>query len=233
MRRRPGGAIGSAPSNGSPEACASRCRTVDPGGPAGSSRSRTPSSAATSDASAATGFETDARRTLRAVSPWVSALPVGQDDAGCRERHGPALDLAKRPHAGQYCRVMERRQHLGPLAVRGDHGLLPRGRRRQPRPRGRDGADHKGRVAAAAGRVRADQALPRHRARGARARRLGAGARGPHARLHHRPRALRGLLPRARRGLPRRPPGQHDGHRVAPRPELDARARRRRGHPGR
>src|SRR6266566_1596446 len=52
MRRCPGFAIGSAPSNGNPEACARRWRTVDPSGPAGSSRSTVPSSEATSAASA-------------------------------------------------------------------------------------------------------------------------------------------------------------------------------------
>ena len=72
MRRCPGRAIGLAPSNGSPDACASRWRTVEPGGPAGSSRSTTPSSAATSTASAATGFDTEARRTARAASPRVA-----------------------------------------------------------------------------------------------------------------------------------------------------------------
>ena len=35
MRRVPGGATACMPSNWSPEACASRCRTVEPGGPGG------------------------------------------------------------------------------------------------------------------------------------------------------------------------------------------------------
>ena len=35
----PAAAIGTSPSNGRPDACARRCRTVEPGGPAGSSRS--------------------------------------------------------------------------------------------------------------------------------------------------------------------------------------------------
>ena len=48
------------PSNGRPEACASRCRTVEPGGPAGSSRSTIPSSTATSTATAVASFVTDA-----------------------------------------------------------------------------------------------------------------------------------------------------------------------------
>ena len=71
----PGGAIGTVPSNGSPDACASRWRTVEPGGPAGSSRSTTPSSAATSVASALTGFETEASRTD------ATRVPTGRDGA--------------------------------------------------------------------------------------------------------------------------------------------------------
>ena len=46
----PGWASTVSPSNGSPEAWASRCRTVAPGGPAGSSRSMRPSSTASSTA---------------------------------------------------------------------------------------------------------------------------------------------------------------------------------------
>ena len=57
--------------------CASRWRTVEPGGPAGSSRSTTPSSAATSVASAATGFDTEASRTPRDASPCVETRPSG------------------------------------------------------------------------------------------------------------------------------------------------------------
>src|ERR671922_184657 len=59
MRRSPGRAIGRFPSSGSPDACASRWRTVAPGGPAGSSRSTTPSSAATRAATAVSSFVLD------------------------------------------------------------------------------------------------------------------------------------------------------------------------------
>src|SRR3954464_13860870 len=62
MRRVPGRAIGLSPWNGSPDACASRCLTVESSGPAGSSRGPTPSSAATSVASAVAGFVIDAQR---------------------------------------------------------------------------------------------------------------------------------------------------------------------------
>ena len=57
-------AIGFEPLNGRPDACASRWRIVEPSGPAGSSRSITPSSAAISAASAS-GFEIDAQRKTR------------------------------------------------------------------------------------------------------------------------------------------------------------------------
>src|SRR5436190_21740365 len=74
MRRVPGFAIGSKPSNGSPEVCASRCRTVAPGGPAGSSRSTTPSSAATAVARAVSSLVTDAQRNSASRGPCVPAI---------------------------------------------------------------------------------------------------------------------------------------------------------------
>ena len=84
------------PSNGRPEACASRCRTVEPGGPAGSSRSTIPSSAATRAASAVASFVTDAHPKTR------SRLPVrGLDAAGDRDRRvlaRPAVDLPQGLH---------------------------------------------------------------------------------------------------------------------------------------
>ena len=82
--------------------CASRWRTVEPGGPAGSSRSTTPSSAATSVASAATGFDTEASRTARADVAMGRDWPVRIDDTGGRELDGPAVDLAERLHARRY-----------------------------------------------------------------------------------------------------------------------------------
>src|SRR5919198_2163197 len=77
MRRSPGCAIGVVPSNGKPDACARRCRTVEPGGPAASSRSSTPSSAATSAASAVTSFVTDAHAYSRPSSPCHARIPSG------------------------------------------------------------------------------------------------------------------------------------------------------------
>src|SRR5215211_929176 len=77
IRRFPGSEIGLSPSNGSPEAWASTWRTVEPGGPAGSSRSTTPSSAATSVARAVAGFVTDAQRNPWLASPCVARTPSG------------------------------------------------------------------------------------------------------------------------------------------------------------
>src|ERR1044071_4034312 len=73
MRRWPGLAIGVAPVNGRPEACASRWRTVEPSGPAASSRSITPSSAATSVANAAAGLVSEAHRSSTSRGPRDAA----------------------------------------------------------------------------------------------------------------------------------------------------------------
>src|SRR6266545_4076514 len=81
MRRSPGRAIGVVPSNGNPDACASRCRTVDPSGPAGSSRSSTPSSAATSVASATASLVIEAHRNSRPSSPRHARTPSGSTTA--------------------------------------------------------------------------------------------------------------------------------------------------------
>ena len=59
-RRVPGGAVTRCSSKARPEVCASRWRTVEPGGPAGSSSSMAPSSYATSAAYAASGLVTEA-----------------------------------------------------------------------------------------------------------------------------------------------------------------------------
>src|ERR671924_206335 len=78
MRRCSGFAIGVSPSNGRPDACASRCRTVEPGGPAGASRSTTPSSAATRTASAVASFVTDAHPSATSRGPCVATTSPGR-----------------------------------------------------------------------------------------------------------------------------------------------------------
>ena len=89
-------------SNGSPDACASRWRTVEPGGPAASSRSRTPSSAATSVASAVTSFVTDAQRKTcwRGPCDATSAPPRRTPTATVSRR--PAVDLPQGVHRARY-----------------------------------------------------------------------------------------------------------------------------------
>ena len=54
---------------------------VEPGGPAGSSRSIVPSSAATSAASAVTGFVIEAQRNTRDASPRRPSSPPGASAA--------------------------------------------------------------------------------------------------------------------------------------------------------
>src|SRR5262249_2563556 len=89
MRRVPGRAAACIVSNWRPEACASRCRTVEPGGPAGSSRSTMPSSAATSTATAVASFVTNAHAENR-------LLRAGHCDGHVGPR--PRFDLPQRVH---------------------------------------------------------------------------------------------------------------------------------------
>src|SRR5262249_59112563 len=58
---------------GGPERGAGRWGSVEPGGPAGSSRSTTPSSAATSTATAVASFETDAQPSTSVVAPRAAS----------------------------------------------------------------------------------------------------------------------------------------------------------------
>ena len=102
MRLVPGRAIGLSPSNGSPDACASRCRTVEPSGPAGSSRSTTPSSAATSVASATAGFVIDAQRNSRSRGPRSATTSPPRSDRDRDGARAPAVDLRQRLHAARY-----------------------------------------------------------------------------------------------------------------------------------
>ena len=100
---RPAPRSARSPSNGSPDACASRWRTVDPGGPAGSSRSTTPSSAATSAASAAT----ELRDRRPADSRASSAVPGADRRPARRTPDGdvlgaPRVDLRSASTARRY-----------------------------------------------------------------------------------------------------------------------------------
>ena len=141
MRRVPGAAIGSRASNGRPEACASRWRSVEPGGPAGSSRSTIPSSAATSTATAVASFVTDAQRRRRSTLAVRRLRAVRVDH--CRRRRGRTASrrlAAAPPHGdttgdGSPAHLVRRR-------VRGTRRLLARRARRSTGLGVRDGADH-------------------------------------------------------------------------------------------
>ena len=99
----PGGAIGLSPSNGSPDACASRWRTVEPSGPAGSSRSTTPSSAATSVASATAGFVIDAQRELRRRAARATATTSPPRSTATATTPAPQPSTCRqRLHAARY-----------------------------------------------------------------------------------------------------------------------------------
>ena len=94
MRLVPGGAIGASPSKGRPEACASRWRSVEPGGPAGSSSETIPSSTATSTATAVASFVTEAQAKRRSsVAVCDAPTPSGRDDGDGGVRARPAFDL--------------------------------------------------------------------------------------------------------------------------------------------
>ena len=80
------------PSNTSPEACASRCRTVEPGGPAGSSSVSRPRSVATSTVSAVTILVTDAHRKTAAASPAARQHAGRSDDRDGRVLRAPRVD---------------------------------------------------------------------------------------------------------------------------------------------
>src|SRR5947199_5686477 len=106
MRRAPTRATGGPASNGMPDACASRCRNVEPGGPAGSSRSTSPSSAATSIATADASFVTDAHAKRRSASPCIASIAPVTPTATCS--HGQRSTWRNASTNGETS-VMERR----------------------------------------------------------------------------------------------------------------------------
>ena len=111
-------------SSGRPDACASRWRTVEPGGPAGSSRSTMPSSAATSTASAVSELRhrrpaEDARRASPCVARFARRA-VTTPAADVRAR--PRFDLPQRLHGGDTRRRGAPRSISVRLAVRAGVG---------------------------------------------------------------------------------------------------------------
>src|SRR6266545_5012244 len=207
MRRRPGGAIGVAPSKGSPDACASRCRTVEPSGPAGSSRSITPSSAATSVASATAGFVTVAQHA----------------DGG--DPGAPALDLPQRLHPARYYELHGPASHFLRFALRTGRGVLARGRRRETGACRGNCAGDAGWSRAAGNCVRAGTAMPGDHRQRPRRGRCDARGRRAHAHVRHRPRALGRRFASARRGVRFDPPRLDLRRHPAPRSALVGRNR--------
>src|SRR5581483_4347298 len=217
MRRVPGRAIGGPWSNGKPDACASRCRNVDPGGPAGSSRSTSPSSAATSMATAVASLVTDAHANRRPTSPCTASTRPATPTATCS--HGHPSTWRSASTNGDTSGHGAGADLLG-RGLRAPRRVLARRAGRRPRLGLRHGADHAGRRRSAAHRVRAGARLPRdHRARARRGRCV-ARRRRPDAHLRHRRVADRRGRPGARRGLPERAAGDDGDRRAAARPAL-------------
>ena len=200
----PGAAIGSAPSNGRPEACASRWRSVEPGGPGRVvERRRSPPRR---------------RRAPRRRSRASSPRPSGAAASTLAVRELPTRPgTPRRPPTCSHgqpstCRKASTTStlsrdgsaaHLVRGGVRGARRLLARRARRAVGLGVRDGADHAGRRRPARRRVRAGADLPRdHRAR-PRGGRRGARRRRAHPDLRHRRR-------RHRRGRARAPRGVRD-----------------------
>ena len=209
MRFAPGGARGSGPSNGSPEAWASRCLTVDPGGPAASSSSTIPSSAATSTATAEASFVTDAQANGRSSSPYAASVRPVTATATWVQGHPSTCRRASISSTLPRWIVSTSPPALPSRTAR----LLARRPRRPPGVGLGHGADHAGRRRSAPGHIRPGARVPGdHRPRARR------GRRKPRRRRPHPDLRRRGLGDR--RGRPC-PPG-----RVRGRPARDDRRRR-------
>src|SRR6476620_6105572 len=210
-------------SNGSPEAWASRWRTVDPDGPAASSRSSTPSSAATSTASAVTGFESEASRTARVVSPHIAMFPAALVTPAAANGTSQASIWCRASTPGDTT-VLGSPPREWAFAVRARRGLLASRGRGRPRARRRNFADPLGRHASARRRLRPGRPLPTNHRRGARARRA-------HEHLRHRPGPLGRGGTGARRRVRRHTAGGDLRRRPFARRRLAGRDRGRGGAP--
>src|SRR6478672_5982509 len=100
MRRRAGGISGGPSPGGSPDACESRCRSVEPGGPASSSRSTVPSSTATSVATPVRSFVTEAQRNGVARGPCVATGPSARVTPAAAVRAPQSSIIASTSTAG-------------------------------------------------------------------------------------------------------------------------------------
>ena len=108
MRRSPGAAIGTRPVERQAGGVREQVANGRAGRAASSSRSTTPSSAATRVASATTGFVIEAQRNSRASSPVPVADAVRVDDADGDVVGRPAVDLQRASTRGDTRRVERR-----------------------------------------------------------------------------------------------------------------------------
>src|SRR5689334_22843616 len=131
MRRAPGLVRTLSSANESPEACAARWRTVEPGGPAGVSQSTAPSSTAMSVAYAVSSFVTEASRNTRAVSPAVVTESVTTAAATWSTGQSSTVPTANRRSgiAVHRDRGAADRGRVGPAEERDDLGDRGRGDR--------------------------------------------------------------------------------------------------------
>src|SRR5438128_10950748 len=108
MRRRPGGISGGPSSGGRPDACASRWRSVEPSGPAGSSRSTVPSSTATSTARPVNSFVTDAQRSGTSRGPCAPTSVSARVTQAAAVR-APHSSISRSAFTAGDTRAMQRR----------------------------------------------------------------------------------------------------------------------------
>ena len=120
----------SSPSNGSPDACASRWRTVEPSGPAGSSRSTTPSSAATSVASATDRLRDRRPAELRVARPARRRRPRRRAARATATTPRPSPRPARSASTRRDTSRMDRRLISSGSPYEAVARLLARGRRR-------------------------------------------------------------------------------------------------------
>src|SRR3954453_3013666 len=84
-------------SNDTPEVCAIRCRTVDPGGPAGSSSEISPRSIAVRTVNAVTGLVTEAQGSTASCGPVAASTPDALTTATAAVRTGQLSTTSSDP----------------------------------------------------------------------------------------------------------------------------------------
>src|SRR5579871_1929938 len=126
-------------SNASPDAWARRCRTVDPGGPAGSASPRRCCETATIVARAVANFVTDAHATATSTSPRSATISPPTRTATARVPDHPSMRARGVTGAPLSRRDRQLPEHPPPqvgVTVERDVGLVGvEPARRQPQPR--------------------------------------------------------------------------------------------------